>query len=165
MLAIKNVLFATDFSDNSKIAFRVACALARDYGAHLVIMHVAAPLIGFYGEGAVIPEPQAYEDSLREELELVRPTDPNVPVEYQLAEGDAASEILRIAKECKADVIVLGTHGRSGISRLLMGSVAETVLRRAPCPVLTVKAPLAEEEPEEEHAFGSSGTAAPAGSR
>jgi hypothetical protein len=62
--------------------------------------------------------------------------------ERRLEEGDAVTEILRVAEEAPADLIVLGTHGRTGLARLLMGSVAEQVVRRAPCPVLTVKAPL-----------------------
>jgi nucleotide-binding universal stress UspA family protein len=73
-----------------------------------------------------------------------------VPVEHQLLfVGDPAAEILRVAQAVKADLIVLGTHGRTGLGRLLMGSVAEQVVRRAPCPVVTVKAPLPQGGPGE----------------
>jgi nucleotide-binding universal stress UspA family protein len=144
MLAFKTILHATDFSESSNFAFGVACALARDYGARLIVLHVAPPLLGYYGEGAVIPAPQDYEASLMEDLEQVKPTDPWIHVEHRLVEGDAAGEILRQAKETKADVIVMGTHGRTGLSRLVMGSVAEVVVRKSSCPVLTVKNPVPE---------------------
>jgi nucleotide-binding universal stress UspA family protein len=62
-----------------------------------------------------------------------------------MTEGDAVDEILRVARDADADLIVLGTHGRTGLGRLLMGSVAEQVVRRAPCPVLVVKAPAERE--------------------
>jgi universal stress protein A len=65
-----------------------------------------------------------------------------------VAEGDPAEMILRVAEEVHADLIVMGTHGRTGLSRLLMGSVAEQVVRRAPCPVLTMKAPFPAEQAE-----------------
>lgn len=71
---------------------------------------------------------------------------PEVLVEHRLREGDAAAEILQVADEVGADLIVLGTHGRTGLGRVLMGSVAEAVLRRARCPVLTLKSPLPEAE-------------------
>jgi nucleotide-binding universal stress UspA family protein len=64
-----------------------------------------------------------------------------VAVEQRLAEGDPAAEILHLATDTGCDMIVLGTHGRTGLDRLLMGSVAEQIVRKAPCPVLTVKAP------------------------
>jgi nucleotide-binding universal stress UspA family protein len=73
-------------------------------------------------------------------LEEVKPTDPSVPFTHRLTMGDPAGEIVRIAAEEGVDMIVLGTHGRSGISRMLMGSVAEGVVRRAPCPVLVYRA-------------------------
>jgi nucleotide-binding universal stress UspA family protein len=68
-----------------------------------------------------------------------------------LQEGDPATEILRIAQECKCDLIVMGTHGRTGVARLLMGSVAEHVVRKAECPVLVVKTPLPKTTRSETH--------------
>jgi nucleotide-binding universal stress UspA family protein len=82
-------------------------------------------------------------------LEQIRPADPRLEVRHRLAEGDPAEEILRAAEEEGADLIVMGTHGRGGLSRLLMGSVAEAVMRKALCPVLTVRGPIpAEGAPE-----------------
>ena len=72
-------------------------------------------------------------------LKEVVPTDPQVACEHRLLTGDPAVAIARLAEEEHADLIVMGTHGRTGLTRLLMGSVAEAVVRRAPCPVLTYK--------------------------
>jgi len=142
MLAIRTVLHPTDFSERSEYAFRLACSLARDYGARFIVLHVAEPPAAIAGEGVFIPSPEEDLEPLRERLLQLRPPDPKVPVEHRLVEGTAATEILRVAKETQCDVIVLGTHGRRGLGRLLMGSVAEQVVRRAPCPVVTVKTPL-----------------------
>jgi nucleotide-binding universal stress UspA family protein len=72
-------------------------------------------------------------------LHAVVPTDPSIPFEHKLMTGDPAAEIVRLAESEGADMIVMATHGRTGLRRLLMGSVAEAVVRRAACPVLTVK--------------------------
>jgi nucleotide-binding universal stress UspA family protein len=150
MLPVRTVLHPTDFSDRSEFAFRLACALARDYGARLIVLHVAVPPVVVYGEGMIAPLPEGHQEQLQHQLEQLRPRDPRISVEYRLAEGDAAAEILRMAEETKADVIVMGTHGRTGVGRLLMGSVAEQVVRRAACPVVTAKSPLPETRPAEE---------------
>jgi nucleotide-binding universal stress UspA family protein len=150
MLAMRTILHPTDFSDYSDYAFRLACSLARDYGARLVVLHVAELPVMVGGEGVLVL-PRAIDlDPLREQLEQIRPEDPRVQVERQIVEGDAASEILRVAKETRCDLIVMGTHGRRGLRRLVMGSVAEKVVRLAPCPVLTVKTPHCLELPSEE---------------
>ena len=150
MLSIRTILHPTDFSERSEYAFHAACALARDYGARLLVLHVgAAPLVG-YGVGVVPPEPERYQEELREKLRKLRVEDPRVQVEHRLIMGgDAAGEILRVAAEAKGDLIVMGTHGWTGLGRVLMGSVAEQVVRKAACPVLTVRAPFspAEEKP------------------
>jgi universal stress protein A len=143
MLPIKTILHPTDFSEQSAHAFRVACAVARDYGARLVVTHiVAVPVYGTPDMGPMVPAPGILEDEMRQALEAVRPSDPAIIVEHRLGMGDAAGEIVALAREVKADLIVMGTHGLSGLGRLLLGSVAEAVLRRAPCPVLTLKMPV-----------------------
>jgi nucleotide-binding universal stress UspA family protein len=141
MLPIKTILHPTDFSASSDFAFRVASSLARDYGARLVIVHVALPPVMAYGEGVIPPQPEEFQQSFRDKLEQMQPHDPMLKMERRFLEGDPATEIVRAADETRSDVIVLGTHGRTGLSRLLMGSVAEKVVRRAPCAVLAVKAP------------------------
>lgn len=140
MLTIRTILHPTDFSEHSKYAFGLACALARDYGARILALHVAPPPVIGYMEGVIPPQlPVTDLDRVREQLQQVTSQDPEVAVEHRLLEGDATEEILRTAGEFPCDLIVMGTHGRSGIGRFLMGSVAERVVRRAPCPVVTVK--------------------------
>jgi nucleotide-binding universal stress UspA family protein len=145
MLSIQTILHPTDFSEYSNYAFDLACAFARDHGARLIILHVAMPTLVIYGEGVLPPQPVDYLDRAREQLQQVVPQDPKVTVEHRLVEGAAAPEILRVAEETRCDLIVMGTHGRTGMGRLLMGSVAEQVVRKASCPVLTVKTPLRQE--------------------
>jgi nucleotide-binding universal stress UspA family protein len=140
MLPIRKILHPTDFSPHSQHAWRLACALARDYSVPLVLLHVHSPFVA-YGDGLVATVPPDYTEELRARLRQIDPHDPRIVVERRLIEGDPVLEILRIARESKCDLIVMGTHGRTGFGRLLMGSVAEEVLRKAPCPVLTVKVP------------------------
>lgn len=143
MLPIKTILHPTDFSERSGYAFQVACALARDYKARLVILHVALPPVVVYGAGIVPPEPAETNAKLKEKLSHLKAPDASILVEHRLLEGDPVTEIIRTAQEAKSDLVVMGTHGWTGLSRLLMGSVAEGVVRKALCPVLTVKMPLA----------------------
>jgi nucleotide-binding universal stress UspA family protein len=143
MFAIKTILFPTDFSPHSELAFNMACSLARDYGARLVVAHVAEPPLLYAGEGVVFPPPENWIQSAEERLAAIHAPDEGIAFERHLIQGDPIDEILALAKEVKPDLIVMGTHGRRGFGRLLIGSVAEAVLRKAPCPVLTVKMPQA----------------------
>lgn len=139
----KTILFATDFSTPADAALEHATSLAQGMGAKLIILHVAEPGV-FYGMGEMyygVPEPD--ESELRAMLAELKPSDSRVKYEHRLAHGSPAAEIVHQAEESGAAMIVMGTHGRSGLGRLLMGSVAEAVLRRSPCPVLTVKCPPA----------------------
>jgi len=141
MLPIHVILHPTDFSEQSHHAFRLACALARDHGSRLVLLHVVPPPVAMAGEGLVLPAPDPADEGVWHLLhQLDVPT--GILALRQVEQGDAAGEILRVAEEVNADLIVMGTHGRTGLPRLLMGSVAEKVLRRALCPVLVVKAPF-----------------------
>src|SRR5262249_30270696 len=97
-----------------------------------------------YGEASSELEPAGYRRRLARELCQKVPAPPGLNVEHLLAEGDPAREINRIAGERSCDLIVMGTHGRTGLSRLLMGSIAEQVIRLAPCPALVCKLPIAE---------------------
>jgi nucleotide-binding universal stress UspA family protein len=142
MLPLRCILHPTDFSERSEYAYRLACSLARDYGARLLVVHVTPPAVAVYGDMILAPPTgvnfQEIKDNL---LNLQGPGSP-AQVEHRLEEGSPAEEILRVAKEGKCDLIVMGTHGRRGLGRLLIGSVAEQVMRRAPCPVVTVKTPF-----------------------
>ena len=142
MLPIKTILHATDFSRGSDLALQLAGALARDYGARLVILHVGRPPL--HALGAPAPAPPLPVEWGREALEqeLHRRSVPGLEggPEYRLEFADGVSdEILRVACAISSDLVVLGTHGRTGLGRLLLGSVAEQVVRQASCPVLTVK--------------------------
>lgn len=142
MLPVKTILHATDFSENSALAFRLACALAHDYGARLVILHASGPSLELYSQGICLPAPEAMLESLQEQLLKLQPHDRSIVTEHRLEEGEPVPTILTVAKRVGADVIVMGTHGRTGLGRFLMGSVAEQVVRKAQCPVLTVKHPV-----------------------
>ena len=144
MLTIETILHPTDFSDSSDYAFRLAHSLARDHGSRLIVLHVVAtlgPELVTYGEAATELEPESYRQKLWADLRKIQPKDDRVRVEHRLAEGDDAAEIVRVAQETGCGLIVMATHGRTGLQRILMGSVAEQVVRRASCPVLTVKSP------------------------
>jgi nucleotide-binding universal stress UspA family protein len=146
MLHLKAILHPTDFSEHSSYAFRLACSLARDHEARLLVLHVVATLGAEfvpYGAAAQEAQPEGYQHQLWDDLRRIVSPDPAVSVEHHLAAGEPVEEILGLARTQGCDMIVLGTHGRTGLSRLLMGSVADEIVRKAPCPVLTVKAPQA----------------------
>jgi nucleotide-binding universal stress UspA family protein len=147
MMTIRKILTPTDFSPHSGCAFRLARALAHDYGARLLVLHVVEPPMIVSGEGVAPMEPEGFREQLRQRLLQWLAEEAQVPMDYGLTDGDPATAILRAADENQCDLIVMGTHGRTGLRRLLMGSVAEQVLRRASCPVLTVKAPFPPSEP------------------
>jgi nucleotide-binding universal stress UspA family protein len=149
------VLHPTDFSEHSEYAFRLACSLARDYGARLIVLHVLKrPVLTYSGVMTAPPPPPPSSEerqSAQEQLQRIKPPDPAIWVEHLLEEGDPATAILQNAQERQCDLIVMGSHGRTGLGRLLMGSVAEQVVRKAPCPVLTVKTPQRPVPTAEEH--------------
>ena len=134
------ILYPTDFSTMGQAALDMATSLARDRGAKLLIVHVEEPPMA-YGGGELyygIEEPDRKE--LQRMLSEVVPIDASVGYEHRLLLGSPASAIVHLAEKEGVDMIVMPTHGRTGLSRLLMGSVAEEVVRKAKCPVLTVKA-------------------------
>jgi nucleotide-binding universal stress UspA family protein len=146
MFEIQTILHPTDFSENSERAFDVACTLARACGARLVVLHVAerspAPRLELT---QVLPRQEPLAE-LERRLRWHRPPDPGMRVEYRLEQGDAAGEVLAVARETGADLVVLGMHTRAGLGRLLGGGVADAVLRHAPCAVMVVR-PQAAERP------------------
>jgi len=148
MLTINNILFPTDFSERADAAFHVAAAMARDHGASLTILHVRdLPLAAFAEFGAVPPpSDRPTRAAVLEKLNEYEPPDEKTHVDLIVADGTPAEEIVRTATDRHTDLIVMGTHGRTGLGRLVMGSVAEEVVRKAPCPVLTLKAPMAAAE-------------------
>jgi nucleotide-binding universal stress UspA family protein len=145
MLSLHRILHPTDFSPRSDYAFHLACDLARDHGADLVVMHVMPEPVFVLRNGVVTSDPPEYRVQLEKKLRQIEPPDLHTPVERVLVEGDPVREILRSARERRIDLIVMGTHGWTGLSRFLMGSVAENVVRMARCAVMTVKMPLVPE--------------------
>lgn len=139
MLPIRTILHPTDFSDQSQSAFEVASALARDYRAKLVLLHVIPTPRVFAPDGIAVPFSANEQYDANAKIGLMRPIDASIQVDREVVEGEAATEILRFAESLNADLIVMGTHGSSGLTRLLVGSVAESVMRKSPCPVLTVR--------------------------
>jgi nucleotide-binding universal stress UspA family protein len=139
-MATKKILYPTDFSAAADAALPEAAALARSRGAVLLILHVQEPQAAYTEAGVnYYGVSQPYSKILKKMLEEVVPPGDDVQFQRRIVIGQAAQEILRIARQEHVEMIVMGTHGRTGLGRLLMGSVAESVLRQAPCPVLTYR--------------------------
>lgn len=144
MIDIKRILVPTDFSRNSEPAQRYAEELSRAFGADIHLLYVLEHMRaygmefgGFAGEGF---DPGFDEqDAVKKLGELELEVDSGCTVHRKIRVGSPADVICQYAREQDVDVLVLGTHGRTGLTRLLMGSVAEEVVRRAHCPVLTVR--------------------------
>jgi nucleotide-binding universal stress UspA family protein len=139
VIHVRKILYPTDFSSYSNQAYFHAISLAEKHGANLTIAYVYNPdLPAQPGEPADHAARRAY---CRGQLESVRPLNSTIQVQHLLLEGDPAAEIVRHVQQTGTDLVVMGTHGRTGLDRLLLGSVAEKVLRDSPCSVLVVKLP------------------------
>lgn len=146
-MAIRRILHASDFSKASQPAFRLARELARSLKAELIVFNAADTMLPTMGEGYVSPTLvrevwEAGRQSARRGVDrLVRAARADrIRVRGAIGEGVPATAIVAAARRYRAQLIVVGTHGRSGVRRLLIGSVAERVVRTASCPVLTVGA-------------------------
>lgn len=145
MIALKRILTTTDFSPHSKVALKYASAFASAFGAEVIVCHVLEK------PDFLSQLPPVSDGYLPPDLPQVQEKHARVLCEQMLAEaglsharvimphGNPYSEIVRTAKEEDCDIIIIGTHGRGGLAHLLLGSVAERVVRAAPCPVLTVR--------------------------
>jgi nucleotide-binding universal stress UspA family protein len=155
MRQIKTILHPTDFSQNSGTALELACWLARDRSARLLLLHVVpnAPAV-FWGEDLMTPplgehveeDIQSYLKEMQQRLNELQVPGPGIPVKRYLRGGAVPEVIVRIAEEDSCDLIVMGTRGQTGPARHMMGSVAEEVTRKAPCPVLTVSIPFQDKQ-------------------
>jgi len=153
-MQIRSILLPTDFSDCGNYALSFAASLARTFGASIICVHVIEPMVPTVGySGMTEPLPIAditdqLEYSAERELPKIaeREECAGLEVEEVIVHGEAASEIVRAAKERNVDLIVVSSHGRTGLGRILFGSTAEAVVRHASCPVLVVKPPQAEEK-------------------
>jgi universal stress protein A len=151
MLPFQKILCPTDFSEPALHALKHAEELARHFGAAIIVAHVIPPVPGPHS----FPDPQAnfnfdlplYQQELAVHAEKIlkemvsHQISPEVRTRDLVTTGEAAPEILRVARQEHADLIVIASHGLTGWRRLVFGSVAEKVVRQAPCPVLTIVAP------------------------
>lgn len=147
MPAPTRILVPVDLSEGSWGLIDYAIAVAQPFKASIDVINVWEPpqyvapdlLVAAPGWNAQSIEQMAVESAKRELDDLVRKVEnPPVPIHHRVEVGEAASTILRVAQEGKHDLIIMGTHGRRGLPRLLMGSVAQKVVARAHCPVLTL---------------------------
>jgi nucleotide-binding universal stress UspA family protein len=145
----KTILVATDFSPAAEAALDTALGLAEKLGAKVHVLHAYQLPIVEFPDSFVVPTAEVNAGiitSARRELEdclarSARRTGSHVPLAAVLEQADPREAVLNVAQSISADLVVMGTHGRSGISRALIGSVAEAVIRRASLPVVTVHAP------------------------
>jgi nucleotide-binding universal stress UspA family protein len=153
-LQLRTILVPTDFSGCANYALPYAASIARATGAAIVCVHVVEPIVPAVGySGLAEPMPIAdiseqLEDSAERELPQLAGCDEfdGLEVEEVIVHGDPAAEIVRVAGERQVDLIVVSSHGRTGLGRIIFGSTAEAVVRHAICPVLVVKPPPQEEE-------------------
>lgn len=148
MIEMKAILHPTDFSDPSKHAMKYAISFAKEYGAKLYVLHVIEEISNalYFDMLQAPPLVQLMtdiENQARKALEGILPEEVkgSIETEYLIRKGVPFLEIIRCAEQVKADIIVCGTHGRTGLKHALFGSVAEKVVRKAPCPVLSVRHP------------------------
>lgn len=150
---VRSILLPTDFSDCANFALPYAAGLARATGASLLVVHVVetlVPAVGYSGMSEPLPIAdisEQLEESAGREMPRVAECEEcaGLNVEEMIVHGDAATEIVRVAGERRVDLIVISSHGRTGLGRILFGSTAEAVVRHATCPVLVVKPPQEEE--------------------
>jgi nucleotide-binding universal stress UspA family protein len=148
MIDLHRILVPTDFSMSSENALRYGMAFAERFGAELHLLHVVQDLTWFVPEAilvapAAMPPLEQFVTAAQTALERVIKglNLPGIKVQPVVREGTPYDAIVRYAKETDVDLIVMGTHGHTGLAHVFLGSVAEKVVRRAPCPVLTVRHP------------------------
>ena len=144
MLPFKRILYPTDFSEASYEALKAANELALHFSAELCLVHVVSPVVQASPDfAASVSSLQEVETSAEHSLQKVvrQMVSKELHARQIVKLGGAADEIIRISEERKADLIVIATHGQTGWRHMVFGSVAEKVVRLAPCPVLTIRAP------------------------
>ncbi len=148
MIDLKRILLPTDFSKHSQNALAYATAFAEKFGAEIVLLHVVQDLAVFIPEAVSVSPPIAppveqFTAAARASLQQVAVENKleRFGVQVEVREGTPFYEIIQVAREKNVDLIIMGTHGRGGLTHVLLGSVTEKVVRKAPCPVLTVRHP------------------------
>jgi nucleotide-binding universal stress UspA family protein len=141
---VKHILCPVDFSEHGEAAISYATSLAKEYNAELHFVHVFEEPHAYVDGGfASAPLPAIDLDEEKAKLDLVEPASPDVAYRRKMIVGRPSEELVKYAAEESIDLIIMGTHGRTGLGRLLMGSVAESIVRKATCPVLTIRQPTA----------------------
>lgn len=144
MINLKRILVPTDFSESAHHALRYGTSFAREYEAELLLVHVVENLtVGYASDLFPVPMAEVFDEiSGYAKAELAKLAaevrEKGIKVREMVVQGKPSAEIVRVAREETADMIVLGTHGKGMLDKALFGSTAERVIRRAPCPVLTV---------------------------
>jgi nucleotide-binding universal stress UspA family protein len=145
MIEIRRILCPTDFSDCSRRALDHAVAIAKWYESTITLVHVSpiVPLAAYAPGSGVVPSANLSPEERQSLLTSMKQfaaaeASPDIRFDYILGEGGTAAQILNAAETLASDLLVIGTHGRSGFERLMLGSVTEKVLRKATCPVLSV---------------------------
>ena len=148
MIKIEKILFPTDFSEHSKHAFTYALSFAREYGAQLHMLHVVEDVQylanAYMFDVPMMPSFTDMEENRQKEMEEFierEVTDASIKIEKSIRHGRPFLEIIQAAKDESVDLIVIATHGRGGLEHALFGSTAEKVVRKAPCPVLSIRLP------------------------
>jgi len=144
-VSAKQILCPIDLSENSLAAVEMATSLAMARESTILFLFVAFPELPASAGLAIAEVDQAIQKE-NEKFHKITPTNIAVACEHELVRGNPAEEIIRIAEERGVEFIVMSTHGRSGLSRMLMGSVAEEVIRNANCPVLTLRNPTVQSQ-------------------
>jgi nucleotide-binding universal stress UspA family protein len=141
----KKIVFCTDFSENSNYAFTYALNLAKTYNGKLLILHVTPEPVDFYRPSEQLEDvmKKHHRKVVDEEMDTHYLKEMKGFKNYELIlkDGVVFSEIVKTARDQAASIIVMGTHGRTGLDHILMGSTAERVVRKSPVPVLTVRLP------------------------
>jgi nucleotide-binding universal stress UspA family protein len=148
MIKIEKILFPTDFSDHSKHAFSYALSFAKEYGANICMVHVIED-VQYLANAYMFDVPMmpsfadVEQNRLKEMQEFIdrEVTDSDIQVQKVVRHGRPFVEIIQIARDENVDLIVIATHGRGGLEHVLFGSTAEKVVRKAPCPVLSIRLP------------------------
>jgi nucleotide-binding universal stress UspA family protein len=146
-MKLQKILVPVDFSESSRAALDYAAMFAARFGAEVTVLHVVEPVplavpfaVGPMPDPGSLTMSMEMENSAKEGLErFLAPPAPELNAQRKVTMGPPAEEILRIAEGDGVDLVVMGTHGRRGLARLLMGSVASEVVKRASCPVMTVR--------------------------
>lgn len=150
MLRLQTILVPTDFSEAAAQALQVARSLGRDHQSKLVLMTAVFPVPLAPDVNVPVNDYVELKEEAQRQLTALANSITDLPVETRVLVGAPGLSIIAVAENCQTDLIVMGTQGRSGLSRLLLGSVAEHVLRHAPCPVLTIKPGTADHLSHEE---------------